>query len=122
MAGMREHSLIWNPRQVCIAGRENIDGRFAAQTAAHDRMMQTGIRREANHASAVSSLHLLPHSREFLLDVRRRRMRQALRFLLTLSFRDVNFHLALVAEEELPLGERLGVRRFDRAHRWRLQG
>src|ERR1700732_2363530 len=62
--------------------------------------METGVRQEADHASARRGLQLAPSALQLLLQFSRRRMRFAERILHALAGRDVVVHFVLVSQVE----------------------
>lgn len=81
--GDREDSRITHAVQIrCVCGEE-IDRRFAPCTAGDDRVMQTGVRQEADHA--LARLQLTSRALQVLLQISRNRILLAERMLFALT-------------------------------------
>jgi hypothetical protein len=74
-------------------GRKKIDCRLTPETASNDRIVETGIRLEADHPSASTRDGLLPHTLKRHPDFGRRWMGSGESILFALAFRNVSFHI-----------------------------
>lgn len=100
MRGEGQHLGVGNPFQSGLMGRKRIDCRLTAETTSDDRIVETGIRQEADHPSASPRNGLLPHTLERHPDFRRRWMGSCESILIALAFRNVPFHIFLTSKIE----------------------
>jgi len=93
LRGEGQYPGVGNSFQPGLMGRKKIDCRLTPETAGDDRIVETGIRQEADHPSASPRDGLLPHTLKRHPDFGRRWMRSGESILFALAFRHVSFHI-----------------------------
>ena len=91
--GEGQYFGVGNSFQPSLVRRKKIDCRLTAETPGDDRIVETGIRQEADYPSTSPRGGLLPDALKRRFDLGRRWMGSGERILLVLAFRNVPFHL-----------------------------
>jgi hypothetical protein len=98
--GEGQHLGVGNSFQCGLMGREKIDCRLTAETPGDDRIVETGIRQEADHPSTSPRNGLLPHTFKLHPDFGRCWMGSGESILFALAFHNVPFHIFLTSKIE----------------------
>ncbi len=95
-----QHFGIGNSFQRGFMGRKKIDCRLTAKTPGDNRIVETGIRKEADHLSASPRNGLLPQTFKRHPDFGRCWMGSGVSIFFALSFHNVLFHILLTSKIE----------------------
>jgi len=101
LRGKGKHLGIRNLLQSRFIRREKIHCGLLPSTTSNDRMVEVGIRQEADHSSASPLQELPPHALELFFDVGRDRMRRDVGIFLTPALLNDPLHFVLVVQIEV---------------------
>jgi hypothetical protein len=100
LSRLAQDSGIGDSYQLRLAHREEVHRRLTPPTTANDCMVETGIRQEAHHPSALPRWKMPTRAPQLFFQFGRRRMRFCELLFEVFTLRQVLFHVTLIAEVE----------------------